>query len=169
MAADHRDDKLGWARKFLSSGCPQPAPRPTAAGSRVPTCFPSVGDTVTSMGTGQRRAPRPGPLSLGGGRARLRPGGSPAGAAPSRWAHLLMSPRVRVLCGAESAAGPARAAAGRAAGRAGRGTLAAGRALGEPRCGCGSEGLEPAPASAGAPGAAAGGAGGAGGEETGLG
>lgn len=100
--------------RFLSSGCPQPAPCPAAARSRVPTCFPSAGDKIASMGTGQSVAPRPGSLSLGEGRARLRPRRSPAGAAAARWAHLLLSPRVRVLCG-DSAAGPESAAAGRAA------------------------------------------------------
>lgn len=152
VAADQRDDKLGGGRQFLSSGCPQPAPSPTAARSRVPTCFPSAGDKITSVGTGQRLALRPGPLSLGRGRARLRPGRSPAGAAASRRAHLLSSPRVRVLCG-DSAAGPERAAAGGAAGWGGG--LAAGRGLGGPRCGGGSAGLEPYLASAGAPGAGA--------------
>lgn len=127
VAADQSDDKVGvGGGQFLSSGCPQPAPCPTAARSRVPTCFPSAGDTVTSMGSGQRAAPRPGPPALGGGRARLQPGRSPAGAAASRWAHLLLSPQVRVLRG-DSAAGPERAAAGRAAGCGGR--LAARRAL----------------------------------------
>lgn len=104
-------------RQYLSRGCPQPAPCPTAVRSRVPTCFPSAGDKVASTGTRQRVAPRPCPLSLGGGRARLRPGRSPAGAAASRWAHLLLSPQVRVLCGDPQLARRQRLrAAGRAAG-----------------------------------------------------
>lgn len=144
--------------QYLSSGCPQPAPCPTAVRSRVPTCFPSAGDKVASMGTGQRVAPRPCPLSLGRGRARLRPGRSPAGAAPSRWVHLLLSPQVRVLCGDPQLARRQRL---RAELPAGGGRLAAGGGLGGPRSGGGSAGLAPALASAG-------GAGGAGGEETGL-
>lgn len=118
VAADQRDDKLGWGGQYLSSGCPQPAPCPTAVRSRVPTCFPSAGDKGASMGTGQRVAARPCPLSPGGGRARLLPGRSPAGAAAPRWTHLLSSPQVCVLCGGPQLARRQRLrAAGRAAGR----------------------------------------------------